>query len=638
MGFLWSISRKKKKVFSLLSLFALLLSLPISAYFVISDESFDRRSEAAIFNSLVSEMEMEIQESEGEYELGVIILEFPEHVSSEEIERITGKPRSTPEVLKDTPFERFEYVEVPLHEKAREMAKYKRYMPTKNVSLDYLGEVFWQEDGDERVLPQDWNNSNHWYFDNIGLPEAWKMQGCKEGNELCGGSEDVVVAVIDTGLAFNASEVDGHMNVYKPSDYAQSGFNGSDDFGHGTYVAGIIASATNNSSNGPVGLAHDVSILSLKVNRPYEGRINFMNVSAAIFYATKSGANVINLSLGTNGSHNNVLSSAIEDAVDNGVVVVAASGNSSVGRLAYPASDSRVIAVGAVNPDNTRSSYSQYGSGLDFVAPVGQARSSGNATWQQTLSCMPNCNSSSNLNSFSNMYSLGTSYAAPQIAGAAGLILSLDPSLSPSGVKNVLIETVEDIGSRSEFGYGLLNLKNIYEYFEIRPEPSLEFDVSSEEIRYGQGTILTWSAPEASYCEANNGWTGTKEISGAEKVFPEVDTIYELTCFVEFLDREISSVSASIAVKVEKCQVSDDCSREVPYEVCFNETCMKGDINDSGSVSMADFDKFKQDYILFNTGGWDDNLKRSDLNMDGKVSMEDYSMFVGVYRLVNRLY
>ena len=557
MSLIGKFFRNKRKHLSLFVFLLLLLSLPITVYFVTSERSFDSRSEAAIFNALVSEMEVKIQQSPG-HESGVIILEFPENVSSEEIEKITGKPRSTPEVLKNTPFERFEYVRVPQNEKAREMAKYERYSPAKDVNLNYFFEAFWVQDGNDRVLSSDWNNSNHWYFDKIKLPEVWKLQGCENNHDYCGGSEDIIVAVIDSGLGFSASEVSGHMNVFRPSDYTQSGFSGRDDFGHGTPVAGVIASATNNNSNSPVGMAHDVSILSLKTNVPYTGRFSFNSVNAAIFYAVKSGANVINLSLGTNQTdHGNVLSTAIGHAVSNGVVVVAASGNEGLSRLAYPASDSRVIAVGAVNANNSRSSYSQYGSGLDFVAPVGQGSTAGNAVWQQTLSCFPNCSSRSNLNSFSNRYFAGTSFAAPQVAGAAALIMSLNPSLSPSQVKNVLIATVDSIGTTSQTGHGLLNLKNIYEHFGIKPGPQLQFSVSPKTIKYGEVAKLQWSSNNTIGCESYGGWTGARETSGEKNISPPFTTEYKMTCF-----NENEQIDASVTLEVQEVSLDFTASSE----------------------------------------------------------------------------
>ncbi len=640
MEFLKKVFRNRRKIFSLLGSFLLALSLPISAYFVSSNQDFDRRSEAAIFDALVSEMEIKIQENPN-HEPGAIILEFPDNLSSEEIEEITGRPRSTPEVLKDTPAERFEHIYVEPENVAREMAKYERYVPTKNVSLNYMAETFWEVDGSDRVLPRDWNSSNHWYFDNINLPEAWKLQGCGGGSGGCGGDDGVVVAVIDTGLAFNASEVEGQMNVHRPSDYASSGFSGRDDQGHGTYVAGVIASATNNNSNSPVGMAHNVRILSLKANTPYTPGFSFKKISDAMFYAVKSGADVINLSLGTNGSHGNVLSSAINFAVSNGVVVVAASGNGGMGKLSYPASDSKVIAVGSVNANNSRSRYSQYGSGLDFVAPVGQGSSAGNATWHQTLSCMPNCRSGSNLNNFSNRYLVGTSFAAPQVAGAVAIILGLEPSLSPAQVKKVLADTVDDLGSRSQFGHGLLNLENIYRHFGEGPDPGPppdnlplcgschEMVFPYEQDDHGDCTICAVGDVDRSISYPSPG----------ERVeWKCVNSHGEVDCWArrEGLDEPDDPQPPS---PPSDCSSDSDCRGEAPYEICLASRgfCLRGDVNNDGSINMKDFEEFNKDFVSFRKNGWSTNLRRSDFNQDNRISMADYSIFVLSFRLATGL-
>ncbi len=469
------ISRNRKKFFSLIFFFFLAISLPITSYFVTSEDAFDRRSEAASFNALVQDFEVFLDQAP-DYIPGVIRLEFPEHVPSAEIERIIGGPRTTPADLLHTPFERVEYIRVDSNNMASEMAKYEMYYPTKSVDLDYIPHFWWKSDGANRVVPIDWNSRNHWYFDKIKLPEVWKLQGCDRGSKNCGGTKDIVVAVHDTGMAFNAPEVQG-MNMFSHSSYNRNSHIDRD--GHGTYVAGVIASTVGNAANSPVGMAHNLTIM------PINAHLGIPRSEGArersLYYAAEH-ANVINMSWGysrplpggrrtTCFTPPTYLNTFFNHAYNNGVVVVAASGNTGEPCISYPASNPRVIAVGSTNSNNSRVSHSCYGSGLDFVAPVGGGTTAGNATWQQTFSCFPRCGSGSNLNSFSNKYLVGTSFASPQVAGAAGLILSLDSSLSPAQVKQVLIDTVDNIGSRTQFGHGLLNLENIYKHFGEDPDP-----------------------------------------------------------------------------------------------------------------------------------------------------------------------
>ncbi len=729
-------SQKRKKEFSLLVFFLLLFLIPVSAYFLISDYNFDKRTEAAIFNSLVAEMEDKIEGSE--HIPGSIRLEFPDGVSNEEIEKIIGRRRNVPRELMDTPYERVEYVEVEVDKMAEEMARYERYTLAKEVDLNHIYHSFWQADGENRVLSNDWNSSNHWYFNNIKLPEVWKMQGCLEGSDTCGGSKSITVAIIDTGLALNAPEVQG-MNL---SPNTPGGMH--DDVGHGTFVAGVIASTTNNTSSS-VGMAHNVTILPIKANVPNQGYFSGQAIEQGIYYITKHGAKVLNMSFGTsNCRYNPSYKNALDHAYSQGVVLVAASGNDGLSCLGSPASFGNVISVGSVNANNARSSYSQYGGNLDFVAPVGQGQSSGTATWHQT--CSP-CRGAVG---FANKYHVGTSFASPQLAGAAGLILSLNPSLTPAQVKDVLIKTVDDIGASgkdAQTGYGLLNLENIYKYFvpvcgELN---GLEFEHTEENwpsskfcspgtvdpaepvfpdlggktdwvCKGGDGSSVSCSAsrkrPPEPVCGELNGvdfdpettrWPSRNFCSGgvAEPTNPQFPSFGEATewrCF-ESYDNSFVSCKASrklaplgacgeldgsrflpdeekwpsenfcssgassprvprfpakgrivewkcvaldkkfVTCSAERgsCFSNSDCRSRLPYEVCVDHFCLRGDIVQDGKIDGLDFGAFKQDFLTFKERKWNSKLLRSDLNTDYKITMADYSIFVRTFRLFNKL-
>ncbi len=618
-----NILRKKKEFLSLFTFLLLLLTLPFFAYFVADEESFDKRSEAAIFNALVDEKEVEI-EANPFHVPGSIRLEFPEHVTSEEIEEIIGRPRSTPPELMDTHFERVEYIEVEPSEMAREMARYERYSSAESVDLNTLSFTSgWREDGSNRALPNDWHRANHWYFNQIKLPEAWRIQGCLEGDNECGGSKDIVVAVIDTGLAFNAPEAQG-MNIWSHSSYNRNSHR--DVLGHGTYVAGLIASATNNNASS-VGMGHNLTIMPLNASDNLHGMYPADRLERAINYAAKH-ADVINMSLGGCAPISiypwrNSLTYAVRDR---GVVVVAASGNAHPHpqhpchpsrwgfKVGAPASHPDVIAVGAVDSNNRRSVYSHYGSGLDFVAPVGSGPlSAGTATWQQTL--RPNTTTS-----FSNQYHIGTSASSPQVAGAAGLILSLDPTLSPREVKDVLKETATPLSNKNETGYGLLNLENIYEYFEPKgPEGSC-------------GSLDGMIFPPETEEWPSNDFCSVGEAEPSSPAFPSVEEEVFWKCVSSSGEESCSAKRASL-----QCQEDSDCRREPPYEVCFHNMCMLGDVEGDGAVGPRDFVAFKEDFLKFKTEGWSDELKRSDFLDDERVSMADYSVFVWAYRLFNEI-
>jgi uncharacterized repeat protein (TIGR02543 family) len=497
--------------------------------------------------------------------------------------------RDLPGWLEGTPFENVRYIYLEEGELLDQMVDY--YSNSLVASVDPVYElelVDWTTDNG-RALPDDWHGTNHWYFNKIELPELWYKQGCHLGSESCGGSDEIVVAVIDTGLGFSnytadyydgytyvspnpvyaeyddiefgksseqegvnlwvnpnpgdgicgdvhgvdmeiwnynrniSSKDDTSPNICEQSDFAKEG-QPNDDDGHGTYVSGIIASATNNGA-GSVGMAHNVSIMTIKANLLFAGVFFADTLEYSIYYAVNNGADVINMSLGGGGVP--PYANALDYAEAQGVVVVAASGNSGVGTVSYPAAYGSVIAVGAVNSNNSRSSYSNYGTALDFVAPVGDAT----IMWHQTLTCQGTggCNEGSDLTAYSMRFGAGTSYASPQVAGAVALIKGVNKDFSASAVKNILIETVVDIGEPGkddETGYGLLNLNNIYDYFVF----NLSFDANdgevvplSKEVFYNEpvGTLPTPTRLGYDFVEWNT------ELNGSGDVYTE-DTVYEI--------------------------------------------------------------------------------------------------------------
>jgi subtilisin family serine protease len=149
-------------------------------------------------------------------------------------------------------------------------------------------------------------------------------------------------------------------------------------WGHGTHVAGIIAH-----------IAPQSKLLPIRV-LDAEGRGNTFTLAYAIEWAVKRGAKIINLSLGTTFD-SRVLSQVIEEAVDQGVIIVAAAGNNNQPNRQYPVGYPDVIGVTAVDSRNHKASFANYGVWIDFAAPgVGitstiiGAQGSGYASWSGT--------------------------------------------------------------------------------------------------------------------------------------------------------------------------------------------------------------------------------------------------------------
>jgi hypothetical protein len=285
------------------------------------------------------------------------------------------------------------------------------------------------------VIPNDPSYGTQWALPKINAPVAW---------DITTGSSNVIVAVVDSGLDTGHVEFSGR--IVDPYDAIDGDSTPQDTCGHGTHVTGIIGAAGNNST-GMAGMAWNIKVMpirALTLNGSCGG--NEFDVQEAIDWAVSHGAKVINLSLGAlpgvGQSCQNflpTLSQAVTNAYNAGVLVVAAAGNNGADRLACPAAQAETLAVGATTSSDQRSWYSNYGTGLNVMAP-------GDGIY----STIPG----------SYTYMSGTSMATPHVSGLAGLIFSVNSSLSHTGVWNIIQNTADDLspsGYDTETGYGRIN-------------------------------------------------------------------------------------------------------------------------------------------------------------------------------------
>ena len=249
----------------------------------------------------------------------------------------------------------------------------------------------------------------------------------------------VTVAVVDSGsgphpdLAENLLPGRSFMN----STETQDG-NDVDASGHGSHVAGIIASAANNGIGGS-GVAPNAKILPIKV-LDQAGQGDARDVAAGVRFAADSGAKVINLSLG-GASESPSLTQAIQYATDKGALVVAAAGNGgSTDKPKWPASLDLTIAVTAVDSSKNVTSFDQRGDYIDIAAPGSSIVSTAKGDYVGLS---------------------GTSMAAGFVAGAAALLFAAEPRISNTQVRDILLLTATDLGDPGRdqtFGVGFLNL------------------------------------------------------------------------------------------------------------------------------------------------------------------------------------
>jgi subtilisin family serine protease len=278
--------------------------------------------------------------------------------------------------------------------------------------------------------------SSQWALDAVGFPDAWALSK----------GAGVTVAVVDTGVLGTHEDLAG--SVLQGTDFVNPhGGNGWDDESfHGTFVAGLIAAHVGNGL-GIAGAAPDVKILPVRV-LDGGGSGSSANVAAGIIYAVDHGARVVNLSLGGTVADPGV-SAAVDYAVSKGSVVVAAAGNSGAGSDAfhpsqkiYPAAFPDVIAVGAVDVNDQRASFSNIDSYVDVVAPGVSVTSTSNGS--------------------NHSYAVGdgTSFAAPYASAEVALIMATNPRLDVATVRHVVEITARDlgpVGRDTSYGYGLIS-------------------------------------------------------------------------------------------------------------------------------------------------------------------------------------
>ena len=278
-----------------------------------------------------------------------------------------------------------------------------------------------------------------WNFDAVNAESAWAYST----------GSGVIVAVIDTGVS-TAGPYDGLGTVGTGYDFVNNDSNPTDDEGHGTHVSGTIAAATNNTA-GVAGLAYDATIMPVKV-LDSSGAGTSADVVSGINYAVANGASVINMSLGST-AYSSTEAAAVASAYSAGVFVACASGNSGASSVEYPAAYSGSVAVGATDYNDTRVSYSTYGSALDLMAPGGDVYADDNGDGYADGILQETFESGT----WGFYFWEGTSMATPHVAAAAALLMA-------NGATNVeaetyLKDTATDLGSSgfdTRNGYGFI--------------------------------------------------------------------------------------------------------------------------------------------------------------------------------------
>lgn len=308
--------------------------------------------------------------------------------------------------------------------------------------------------------------TNQWALTKIEAELAW---------DYTTGSTDVVVAIVDDAIAIDHQDLaanvyvneaeqngltllddDGNgraddINGYdvadnNPNPRPPSSASGNDDnFTHGTHVAGIVSASTNNGI-GVASIGYAVKLLPVKIAEDATGSLTAG--LDGIFYAIRSGADVINMSWGL---YEDVaaLKTLIQQATLQNIVLVAAAGNQGNQDPFYPAAYPEVISVGATDQNDVKASFSNYGTTIDVMAPG-----------VSIYSTMPEAN-----NTYGNKN--GTSMAAPLVAGLAALVKSHFPSMSAAQIRQRIVQACEDISVQNPGLDGLIGAGRINAYHTL---------------------------------------------------------------------------------------------------------------------------------------------------------------------------
>lgn len=365
----------------------------------------------------------------------------------------------------------------------------KTYHDVELVQPNYLYEA--------AAIPNDTLLEQQNYLDQINAFGGWDVQTS---------AKDVIVAVIDTGFDINHPDIKDNLwvNPYETMNGRDDDRNGFDDdvngwdfvnrdgnlnypvptgispdaigTQHATSVAGLIGAVGNNST-GIAGVAWNVKLMDLRVLN-IGGRGDSYAVTEAIQYALLNGADIINMSL-VGADYDPLAELLLTEAYNNNIVVISAAGNKATNlnsQETYPVcynhhGKATVIGVGAVNPDFSRASFSNFGSNcVDIVAPGIKMFS--------TRLVRENFESQEY---YKALFS-GTSFSAPLVTGVVALMKQMSPNLTPDDVLQllqdgaILLDNPDPLGFTYALDAGktLRLLANSPELMNLPPAPGID--------------------------------------------------------------------------------------------------------------------------------------------------------------------
>lgn len=259
----------------------------------------------------------------------------------------------------------------------------------------------------------------------------------------------VIIAVLDTGVATNELRKLRNIDFMKGYNFCGSEEGGYDDNGHGTFITSWLVD-TLSSLNKNIGY----SIMPLKIldcDKKGTSRL----ISWGIRYAVLHGAKIINISCGAKNPSKE-MEEAVRFAYENNVIVIASAGNYGDKKLLYPAGyEDYVISVGAVDSNNKKADYSNYGESLFITAPGGDKENPVFALGFNKEAP----------ETFCTVGKEGTSVSAAYVTAFVSYLVS-EGYNSPDKIKEMLIKSAIDLGAQGKdkyYGWGLISPKKLLE-------------------------------------------------------------------------------------------------------------------------------------------------------------------------------
>lgn len=312
-----------------------------------------------------------------------------------------------------------------------------------------------------------------WNIEMIGIDESNTINNCVD--------EKIKIAIIDSGIDYCSNINVVERKNFIPDDNVSVLY--EDNTGHGTAIAGIIAS---DGKEGTIlGVNPNVDIYSARV-LDSDNKAPISRIVEAVYWAIDKKVNIINLSLGTKYD-SSILHEALSDAEKAGILVFAATGNDGKeDSVEYPAAYNEIVAVGSVNPEGRLSELSSEGEEVELYAPGEAVRSVG---WLESeVTCS------------------GTSISVAHAVGACSLLWQKNPDKSAEFIRGLMASSAKDVNGD---GYGLIDVEyanKIYDEYSAEYKIGEDIDKYAEHydnnstINIDESVVAKWSTENHKAC------------------------------------------------------------------------------------------------------------------------------------------